>query len=81
LGFIAHSSGLFEIDDRGRKNIILVAGSMVGAAYRNGSFEAPEDAVKIVLSSDPLLTHAYPINSTHLSSVACENCSKLIIKI
>jgi hypothetical protein len=77
----AHASGSYEIDDSGRGNIILVAGPSVGAAYNKGTFVAPQDAVRIVLSSDPLRLHAFPVYSTNLSSVACENCSNPIIKV
>ena len=75
------ASGSSEIDDLGRGEIILVAGSLVGASYKHGNFVAPRDAVKIVLSSDPVHLHAFPIDSTYLSSTACENCQKPIIKI
>jgi hypothetical protein len=73
------ASGCFEIDDRGRGNIILIAGSSAGALYENGAFKAPQDAVKIVLSLDPQRLHAFPIGSTKLSTGVCEGCGKPII--
>ena len=74
------ASGCYEIDDQGRRNIIWVAGSPIGAQYRKGEYELSENSVKVVLSTDPQRIHAYPISSTSISTGFCSDCSTSVIR-
>ena len=70
----ALAAGSVEIDDRGSTNVIWAAGVPTGFLFRNGSLVQPQDAVKVVLSSNALKVHAYPANSTTFTENACERC-------
>jgi len=72
------ASGCVEIDDRNRRNIIWVAGKTVGMKFEKGDPVLPEDAVKLVLSTDPQRVHAYPVSSTTLSTGFCSKCDGAI---
>jgi hypothetical protein len=71
----ASCSGAIEFDDKGRKNIIWVAGKNICASYVNGILHLPEEALKVVHSTDPHKIHAYPESSTKFTTQICENCS------
>lgn len=68
------ASGWVERDSQGRFNMAWYAGSKTGVTYRKGSFHAPADGVKLVLPHDVPRLHAYPIESSSLSTVTCLNC-------
>ena len=70
----AVASGSVEIDDQNRLNIVYIAGRKVGAMYENGSFQYPEDGIKVVCSTDPLRIHSFSFGSTTLSTAFCKNC-------
>ena len=71
--------GAVEIDDFGRKNIIWCAGRHTGFRYESGKLIQPSDAVKVVLSSDTNLVHAFPENSTAFNTETCSECGNLIV--
>ena len=75
----ALASGCVEIDDRNRRNIVWGAGKPVGMLFEKGVPVLPEDAVKLVLSTDPQKIHAYPVSSTTLSTRSCSKCGGAII--
>ena len=75
----AMCEGAVEIDDFGRKNIIWCAGRHTGFRYESGKLIRPSDAVKVVLSSDINLVHAFPENSTTFNTEACSECGNLIV--
>jgi len=67
-------SGSVEIDDKGRTNIIWVAGNLTGFQYSNGQLLYPQDSVKVVLSTSTSSIHAFPESSTQFSTGRCEAC-------
>lgn len=67
-------SGMVEIDERGRKNIIWHAGKVTGVMLVNGVYVAPEDGVKIVLSENEEKIHAYPISGIVGLVRKCQRC-------
>ena len=71
----AAAAGCVEFDDRGRRNIIWVAGRTVGFRLEGGVLQQPQDAVKLVLSSETGLVHAFPENSTNFSTCTCAACA------
>ena len=75
-GYVVNSalSGSVEVDDRGRTNIVWVAGHLTGFQYANGQLMYPQDAVKVVLSTSTAQIHAYPQSSTQFSTGRCGNC-------
>lgn len=70
----ALAAGSVEIDDRGSTNVIWAAGQPTGFLFRSGSLTRPQDAVKVVLSSNTSKVHAYPANSTNFIGVTCSQC-------
>lgn len=72
-------AGAVEIDDRGRKNIIWFSTGKVGASYKNGVYDIPHDAVKVVLSSDSDRIHAFTNSSTNFITTPCLICGRPII--
>ena len=75
----ASCSGGIEIDDKGRRNIIWVAGKKIGASYKNGIFHKPQDAIKVVQSSDPDKIHAFTESSTKFTTQFCSNCGSTVV--
>ena len=75
----ASCSGSVEIDDYGRKNTIWVAGKEIGVLHINGNPVLPQDAVKVVLSTDPNKIHGYSVNSTDFHTKTCIECGELTI--
>lgn len=67
-------SGCFEIDDRGRSNLIWIAGKRVGATYRNEVLHVPDDAVKVVFHDDQWKIHAFPMLSDPIHTKRCALC-------
>lgn len=80
-GFLVNAlaAGSVEIDDRGSTNVIWAAGQPTGFLFRTGSLIHPQDAVKVVLSSNASKVHAYPANSTNFTGVTCSRCGGLAI--
>ena len=75
----ASCAGSFEIDDKGRRNIIYVAGRDIGASFRTGVFQRANDTVKVVLSTDPNKIHAFTKSSTEYSTGYCSMCTRPIV--
>jgi hypothetical protein len=76
----ASCSGSVEIDVRGRKNIIYVASTgRIGCSFQNGVFLRANNTIKVVLSSDPEMVHAFTESSTQYSTALCEKCGSPII--
>jgi hypothetical protein len=80
-GYIVNAlhNGAVEVDDDGRRDIIWCAGRYTGFRYELGILVQPNDAVKIVLSSDTGLVHAFPENSTNFNTRFCEYCGKTVV--
>jgi hypothetical protein len=72
----AGTSGSLEIDERGRKNLIVFAGRTVGALHDNGRFVLDQDSVKVVKHSASGEIHAYPTNSAGANQAICARCGK-----
>jgi hypothetical protein len=65
-----------EVDEKGPSNIIVAAGKTVGVQLNQGQLVGPpQDAVKVVLSSDPWKVHAYPAHSTTFTGAKCSDCN------
>jgi hypothetical protein len=75
----ALAAGSVEIDDAGSTNVVWAAGRLTGFLFRNGCLIQPQDAVKVVLSSNASKVHAYPANSTNFVGVTCSQCGALAI--
>jgi hypothetical protein len=75
----ALAAGSVEIDNRGSTNVIWAAGLPTGFLFRSGSLIQPQDAVKVVLSSNASKVHAYPANSTSFLGVTCSRCGGLAV--
>ncbi len=71
-------SGFLELDDRGRRNIVWVAGKTIGATYKNGIYTYPDDAVRIVLHDNQWKIHAFPTLSDKVQSKRCKRCGVLV---
>ena len=76
----AAAAGAVEYDARGRRNIIWVAGHPVGFEYRRGVWVRPQDAIKLVLSSETGRIHPYPQASADFNSARCDQCGTLIVR-
>ena len=72
------NSGSVEIDSRGRRNIIWVAGRPTGFSYVGGVLSGPTDGVKVVLSSEATKVHAFPVNTASLKTEQCAQCGVLV---
>lgn len=75
----ASLSGSVEFDDLGRRNVIWAAGEQTGFQYANGNLVQPQDAVKVVLSSETGRIHAYPQNTTNFSTAPCADCGGPVV--
>jgi hypothetical protein len=71
----AVASGCVQIDGN-RTNVVWVASETTGITYRNGSFVAPADAVKVVFHDDEFKIHGFPIGSAAFGSATCIACGK-----
>ncbi len=69
-------SGSLQIDDWNRKNLIWYAGRDIGITYENGVYKLPNDAVKVVLSEDPLRIHPFSINYELQYAERCLICGR-----
>jgi hypothetical protein len=69
-------SGSLQIDDQHRKNLIWYAGRDIGITYENGIYRLPDDAVKVVLSEDPLRIHPFPVNFELQYAERCLICGR-----
>jgi hypothetical protein len=70
------AAGAVEVDARGRINIILAAGKEVGLRFEHGKPVAPEDAIKVVLTSEAGLVHGFTIASGPFSGATCADCGR-----
>ena len=72
-------SGCLEVDDRGRGSLIWVAGKKVGATFRNGVLETPDDAIKVVLYDNEWRIHSFPTLSDPIETKRCAECGQLVV--
>lgn len=70
----AGASGAVEIDDRGRRNIVYLAGERAGFRWERGVLQGPQDGIKVVLSSESGRVHAFPIEPSALRTGRCTRC-------
>ncbi len=79
-GYIVNTvaSGLLEVDDQGRKNLMWFAGSQNGVEYRSGTFTAPTEGVKVVWSENESKLHAFPIAASPHRIEVCASCGNPI---
>ena len=69
-------SGMLEIDDRGRKNLLWYGGEQTGFQYIGGRYIAPVSGVKIVLSENSERLHAYPVEGVSGLILTCASCGE-----
>jgi hypothetical protein len=74
----AGESGAVEFDAQGRRNIIVIASAPTGMTYRQGVPIKVTDSVKVVLSSNPLAVHAFPIDAANLVTRPCTRCNESV---
>lgn len=67
-------SGALEVDERGRHNLLYVAGQTVGVTYVSGSFHTHCDTVKVVLPYSSGSIHAFPTSAADLTRTSCAKC-------
>jgi hypothetical protein len=72
------ASGAVELDARGRRNFIWLAGHPTGFSYRDGVLIGPTDGVKLVLSSEETRAHAFPVRAAELVTRMCTRCGGLV---
>jgi len=73
------AAGAVEVDTRGRTNIILAARKEVGLRFEHGQPVAPEDAIKVVLSSEAGRIHGFSIESGPFRGATCADCGRVDI--
>lgn len=73
----AVTAGAVEQDARGRWNLIVPAGTVVGYRVEHGTVVAPQDAIKAVLSSEDGRVHAFTIESSPFRGVTCTDCGRV----
>jgi len=74
----AVASGAVEIDHMGRRNFIWLAGELTGFRYEQGVAQAPQDGVKVVLSSETGKIHTFPVSGSGLVTQPCARCGGLV---
>jgi hypothetical protein len=74
----AAASGAVELDARGRRNFIWLAGHPTGFSYKDGILVGPTDGVKVVLSSEETRVHAFPVKVSDLVTRTCACCGGLV---
>ena len=69
-------SGYLEVDDQQRKNLILIAGKVVGSYYdpQTGMVIYPEDGVKVVINDNQAKVHGFSIANPLQSGATCDSC-------
>lgn len=67
-------SGSVQVDDRGRTNLLYLAGSPIGATFERGVIVTPADTIVVVFHDDRWRIHAYPAPSTGYGDAYCANC-------
>jgi len=73
------ASGCVEIDDRGRIDILWVAGKKTGFTFKNLIIQYPDDAVKVVHHDNVTKIHPYPTGSQSWIMQKCELCGKPVV--
>jgi hypothetical protein len=71
-------SGMLEIDNQGRKNLLWYGGEQTGFEYLDGKYIAPVSGIKIVLSEDDQYLHAYPVEGISGVILACVSCGAFL---
>jgi hypothetical protein len=74
----AAASGAVELDARGRRNFIWLAGHPTGFSYKDGALVEPTEGVKVVLSSEETRVHAFPVKAADLVTRTCARCGGLV---
>ena len=69
----AINSGAVKIHGK-RRNFIFAAGRQTGWSCTYGVFAGPTDGVLVVLTSEPMHIHAFPVATT--TSGACADCGR-----
>jgi hypothetical protein len=69
------AAGAVALDARGT-TVIWVAGKDIGFRVEQGQLIAPQDAVKVVLSTDPEKTHGYSVHSSTFTGATCAQCGR-----
>lgn len=72
-------SGSVQIDDKGRLNVIWLAGEQTGFTFIDNQPSIPTDAVLVAWHNNKFKIHAFPLNSYTLFSEVCSVCGKSII--
>jgi hypothetical protein len=76
------AAGAVEIDPAGRTNLIWAAGEDVGFRFEAGQqLVIPQDAIKVVLSSDAGKVHAFSVHSSDFAGSRCPDCGRWAIVI
>ncbi|MGA2111723.1 MAG: hypothetical protein ABSG98_06180 [Anaerolineales bacterium] len=67
-------SGSAQLDDRGRVNLLYLAGREIGLTYAHGELLAPADAILVVFHDNQWKIHGFPVDSRDLVPSYCANC-------
>src|SRR5262249_10854963 len=71
--------GAVRIDQHRRRSIIWVAGFEIGCAYSSGVPTKPVNGIVLVLSSDPVRAHVFPVDTADLVNGQCVRCGGAVI--
>ena len=72
------ASGSVEVDDKGRINVIWVAGRETGYKKTHGVFKTTTSAVKVVFHDDEYKVHGFSYESLELAGAECALCGCII---
>jgi len=70
----ALASGSTQFDQYHRKNVIWYASKDVGITFEDTIPRFPTDVVKVVLSHNENLIHAFPVDSSSIITRTCNKC-------
>ncbi len=74
------AAGAAVLDARGT-TFIWAAGKDIGFRLEQGQLIAPQDAIKVVLSTDPAKTHGYSVESSTFTGARCAQCDRWAVVI
>jgi len=72
------ASGSAVVDERGRTNLLWIAGEITGATYQDDELVLPTNGVFVVCHEDESKIHAFPVDATLFTDAICQCCGRQI---
>lgn len=72
------ASGSAVVDERGRVNLLWIAGEQTGATYEDDDLVLPTNGVFVVWHEDETKIHAFPVDTTQFTDARCQCCGRQI---